>query len=433
MIATSSEGFSLSRSLFEPETGDPWRDLLQPALFDLGDLVDQRLSKLPLQVSSSGVGKVQAVGARALYALGRPVQARHLLDQALRTGAREALTLEAVVGCESSEVVASLVSSGSVGERVDGACDGVLAALRAGESWLATRWLNLARELCPEHAEAERWQAYLDLAGDQASPLVWSVDRRGEEIELVLEAGRARDPLLGHLADLLPRAWEGHLSRERMLRRHRSLKRGRRATPGSGLMRLHQAGRVGRWLDRDRSYDELPGDHPRVRVEIALDRARACQDEGRSAWSPAAECWQLAPALGLFSRARLVQLLALLALRDPGLSAIADHATEMVLDELPRDPDLLGARAAALVTTGQVAVAVSLAEQALKSLGGSDLGLVLAVETLRRTGAVRAVQRELRRRLEHPEYGWLADVWLMDLDLPPLSDDIWELPDRSWG
>lgn len=431
MIATTEDECPLCRSLFEEPTGCPWRDLLQPALLRVATLVDERL-RVP-DPDPEGQAVRQAVGARALLALDRTQEARQLLDLALATDVREAHAVEALVGSAPLASVVRLWRTGTPGQRADGACDGVLASLRAGDPVQARSWVGRALAVCPDHAEAERWQAYLDGASEHAVALLWSVDHQPVSIESLLAEGRATDPLLGHLADLLPRPWDGLLSRERMLRRHRSLQRERPAAAGTGLARLRECGRVGRWLDRDQAYASLGADDPAVLAELALDRARACVDQGRSAWAAAQACWRLTPALGLFQRSRLTQCLALLALRDPRLAGIADHATALALEELPRDPDVVAARAAALVVCDRPAEASPLARRALRVERGSSLGVVLAIEALRRTGADRAVRRALRQRAQHPDHGWLADVWLMDPSVPPLEGEVFDLEDRWDG
>lgn len=423
----------LCRSLFEEHSGDPWRDLLQPALMRVPSLVDERLEAFSEEQDPSLRARCQAIGARALYALGRPSGARAQLDQALLTGVPEAWALESVVGPEPEAAIARLVGSGSPGERADAACDGVLLALRAGETDAARGWVTRALVVCPDHAEAERWRAYLDAASDRAAPLLWSFDKPQEDLLELLRRGRADDPLFGHLADLLPRAWEGMFSRERMTRRHQNFARLRPAAVGTGLARLRETGRIGRWLAADHAYAGLAADHPQVQVELCLDRARACQAERRSAWGAVDACWRLAPALDPEIRSRLTQLLVLLALREPGLAGLADHASATVLDELPSCPDLLGARAAALVLDGHTSEAVPMAKRALRSHRGKDLGVVLALETLRKAGADRTVRRALQRAVTHPDYGWIADSWLTDLDHPPLDDDLWDLADRWDG
>ena len=423
----------LCRSLFEERTGDPWRDLLQPALMRVPSLVDERLAAVSGESDPLLRARCQAVGARALHALGRPVEARALLAEALVVGVPEAWALAAVVGPDPEPAIARLVGSGSPGARADAACDGVLLALRAGETDAARGWVVRALAICPDHAEAERWGAYLEGAGERAAPLLWSFDKPQEDLLELLRRGRADDPLFGHLADLLPRAWEGMFSRERVTRRHQNFGRLRPAPVGTGLARLRETGRIGRWLGTDALYAGLGADDPRIQVELCLDRARACQAEGRSAWGAVDACWRLAPALAPEQRSRLTQLLVLLALREPGLAGLADHASATVLDELPRDPDLLSARAAALGLDGHTSEAVPMAKRALRSHRGKGLGVVLALETLRQAGAERTVRRTLRRAVVHPDYGWIADTWLLDLAHPPLDDDLWDQADRWDG
>jgi len=396
-------------------------------------LVDERLARIGLESDPVQRARCQAIGARALHALDRPSGARVLLDQALEVGVREALALEAVVGPEPGPLLEQLVATGGPGERADAACDGALAALRTGDTDGARGWVARALALCPDHAEAERWRAYLLGAGDRAAPLLWSFDRPQEDLLEVLRRGRVDDPLFGHLADLLPRAWEGMFSRDRQLRRHRRFARARPAPPDSGLALLRETGRIGRWLASDGDHALVGADHPQVQVELCLDRARACQAYARSAWAAVDACWRLAPALSPKLRVRLTLFLVLLALREPGLAGLADHATAVLLDELPHDPDLLAARAAALGLDGRTDQAVALARQGLRSHRGSGLGLVLALETLRRAGAVRQVRRALRQGITHPDHGWIADAWLLELDNPPLDGDIWDLVDPWEG
>jgi tetratricopeptide (TPR) repeat protein len=433
MTEPSHQECPLCRSLFEEETGDPWRDLLQPALFQLSSLVDRRLQAIPARADTTEIGLILAVGARAYYALGRPKRARKLLDLALCTGVREAHALEAVVGVQPARAVhvhvQYLVRHGTPGERADGACDGALGALRSGKPHRAAAWLEQALSICPEHAEAERWSAYLASAGDQACALLGAFDHREESIESELSKKRRRNPLLGHLADLLPRPWEGQISRQRMQGRHRSFQRGRRADSGSALHFLRETGRTSRWLDNDRAYADLRDTHARVRAELAFDRARALLAQGQSVCPAAEQAWRLAPALDLPHRSRLTQLLVLLAFQDPSAGPVAEHATSTVLEEFPHDPDLLAARAGALAVAARPKEALIPATLALKSHRGASLGMVLAVEALRRSGAEQTARKELARRAQHAEHAWIADVWLMDLNHPPWEGVYWDLAD----
>ncbi len=419
----------LFRSLFEETTGDPWRDVLQPALLGVASLVSERLARVAEEPDPVHRARCQAIGARALYALGRPVGARALLDQALRRPVSEAWALESLVGADPAPVLARRLGSGSPGERADVACDGALFALRRGDTEAARGWVARARTLCPDHGEAERWQAYLDGAGERAVPLLWSFDKPRRDLLDVLRRGRLTDPLLGHLDDLLPRAWQGMFSRERARRRHRDFVRCRQdlVSVSSGLARLRETGRVSRWLAADDFYARVDAEVPQVQVELCLDRARACQAEGRTAWGAVGACWRLAPRLTPRTRARLSLFLVLLALQEPALSGLAAHASGVVLAESPQDPDLLAGRAAALLLEGRTAQAVGLARRSLAVHRGSGLGLVLGLETLRRAGFEHRVRQALRRTRAHPLHGWIADVWLLDLEEPPLDPDVWDL------
>ncbi len=432
---TTHEECPLCRCFFEEPTGDPWRDLLEPALLDVPSVVDERLPGLAAEADPVHRSRCQAVAARALLALDRPRTARALLDAALTGPAREGWTLEAVVG-DTEQALERLLATGHPGLRADAACDGALAALRAGDTDGARGWIVRALQLCPDHAEAERWAAYLEDAGERAAPLFWSFDKPDPELVEVLLQGRKDDPLMAHVDDLVPRASQGTFSRERTVRRLRHFRPGRPAPLGSGLDRLRQAGRTSRWLGCDGDYAVLGADHPQVEVELALDRARALQSWDRSAWPAAEAAWRLAPALTPPKRVRLVALLTLLALRESRLLGLADHATMAVLDEFPRDPLAEAARAATLVADGRMSEGVALGKGALKSYRKCGLALVLALEGLRRAGATRTVRRALRKALHHPDHGWLADVWLIDLELPPLEDAIWDqldlwAPDRD--
>ncbi len=418
------------RAFFERETGDIWRDVLQPALWKVPSLVTERLVRLERATPSDQLGLLFAVGARALFALGHGAEARSVLARGLETGDREARSLAAVAGPDGRVFVDELMEEGSSGQRADAACDGVLASLRAGDREAADRYLAAALRRCPDHAEAEHWAAYLRDAGIQAAPLLWSFDTEDDEALDTLFRGGRTDPLLGDLVALLPRASQGQLSQVRTRDRYGDFRPARPAPSGSGLERLRETGRCGRWLASDERYAELGADDPLVAAEVGFDRVRRALFGQRSPLEAAegieARVGELSPA----DRVRAVTLLTLCALREGSLEAPADRTTERGLLEQPPTPDLAAAPAAGRVLKGRVARGLPLARSALRSKALGEVGLILAIEALRRGGAQRGARRALQARVADPSVGWLAESWLEDLERPPLAmDDLWDFED----
>ena len=163
----------------------------------------------------------------------------------------------------------------------------------------ARRAIAAARLAAPAHADAERWTRWLG-----SDPL---------------------DPN-GRLA-LLPRAELGWWSEERLRRR------GAPGSPPSGTAaaRLAQAGRRGVGLAPAALMAQVPWDHPAAVAEIALDRARALAEEGRSAEPEAREGWRLARSLPSPAPVRAAALLQLLGQVDPSCTGLALASADLLL------------------------------------------------------------------------------------------------------
>jgi hypothetical protein len=377
---------------FPTPTGvEPWWDIFLPATFGEIGVVLEAMERLHPD------GDGLAVGARALYVLGRGKEADRFVEKAIEAGGEEAEALATLLrpqGIERARL--RMLRCGRAGERADAACDLALLQLQRGDAIAAGAAVEEARTLCPDHTEAARWRRFLREAEDPLA-LVKEGMRGGGRL--------AGTPCGRDAVELVPVRMSGWISPERLRARVLGgVPRELRAPAGCALGRLQDAGRHAFVFAMPGEHARLPADHPLATLEVVADELMARVGEGRPARDDARGLWEAAVAVDDVAADDAAHLLAGLATVDLALAPLAHHvADRMVARATPRERTLWTAYRAWHGWAAGRPRAPEDARDVLAVAGVDPFAWTLANAALRFAGFGPEAALEARRALRNPD------------------------------